>query len=53
MDRPRAVVGVGLNSTVAKICLEFFGFGAKNLFFWKKIPSVAIFYFVCVVFGWL
>jgi len=38
----------GLNSTVSKICREFFGFAAKNLFFWKKIPNVAIFYFL----GW-
>jgi len=35
--------------TVAKICREFIGFGAKNLFFWKNIPYVAIFY----ISGWL
>ena len=40
----------GLNSTVAKNCREFFGFGARTrFFFWKKIPYVAIFY--CL--GWL
>ena len=39
----------GLNSTFAKICRDFFGFGAKTRFFPKKIPYVAIFY--CV--GWL
>jgi len=38
----------GLNSTVAKICREFFGFGAK-----KKIPYVAIFYCLGWLVGWL
>ena len=43
----------GLNSTVGKICREFFGFGAKFVFFWGKIPYVAIFYCLGWLVGWL
>jgi len=36
------VVDDGLNSTVAKICREFLGFGAKIFFFGPKIHTLRI-----------
>jgi len=45
--------GRRFESPGCKFCRDFFGFGAKNHFFWTKIPYVAILYCLGWLVGWL